>query len=99
MHHFFEEIDIMYEAPTTIFEDNQGTIAFTSNQKSLHHMKHIKVKYHFVKKLIEDGTVYLQYRPTSQMVADVLTKPLSPTAHAYHANRLGAVHIKLEEEC
>ena len=99
MHHFFEEIDIMYEEPTTIFEDNQGTIAFASNQKSLHHMKHIKVKYYFIKKLIEDSTICLQYRPTSQMVADVLTKPLSPTAHAYHASRLGVMPPKLEEKC
>ena len=97
--HFFEEIDITYEAPTTIFKDNKGTIAFMSNQKTLHCMKHIEVKYHFVKKLIEDSTICLQYRPTSQMVTDILTKPLSPMAHVYHANRLGVMPPKLEEEC
>ena len=97
--HFFEELDMMYEAPTTIFNDNQGTIAFTSNQKSLHCMKHIKVKYHFVKRLIEDSTICLQYIPTSQMVTDILIKPLSLTAHVYHVNGLGVVPLKLKEEC
>ena len=96
--HFLEELDIMSDEPTTIFEDNQGTIAFASSQKALRRMKHIDVKYHFVKKLIEERTIRLEYRRTTEMIVDIFTKSLSPTVHAYHVECLGLIPPTLEEE-
>ena len=69
-----------------------------SNQKRIHHMKHLKVEYHFIKKLIEDGTM----SPIQTNVPDGSRhphKPLSLMAPAYHTNRLGVVPPKLKEEC
>jgi hypothetical protein len=97
--HFLQELNIIYEEPTVIFEDNQGTIAFASNQRALRRMKHIEVKYHFVRHLIENGTIQLQYCSTNEMIADIFTKPLSPSTHLYHTQRLGITSSKLEEEC
>ena len=68
--HFLEELDFTSQEPTTIFEDNQGTIAFATNKKMHHRMKHINVKFHFIKKLIKDRIIHLEYCPTSQMTAD-----------------------------
>jgi hypothetical protein len=97
--HFLEEIDIVYDEPTTIFEDNQGTIAFATNQKSLRRMKHIDVKFHFIRNLIEEGVIRLQYRRTTEMVADIFTKALPPSTHDQHARSLGVYPSSLEEEC
>jgi hypothetical protein len=96
--HFLEEIDIVYNEPTTIFEDNQGTIAFATNQKALRRMKHIDVKFHFIKNLIEENIVRLHYRRTSEMTADIFTKPLPPLTHERHAKALGVYVSSLEGE-
>jgi hypothetical protein len=61
-------------------------------------MKHIQVKYHFVHDLIENGKIKLVYQNTKDITADILTKPLSPTTHAFHAQRLGICTSRLEGE-
>ncbi|MCO5609369.1 hypothetical protein L7F22_063595 [Adiantum nelumboides] len=39
-------------------------------------VKHIDIKFHFVKDHVEAGDVLLDYCPTKRMIADALTKPL-----------------------
>ena len=63
--------------PTVTQEDNQAAIVFTQNPQSHAKMKHIDIRYHFVREKVQDNTVQLHYCPTSDMVADVLTKGLS----------------------
>jgi hypothetical protein len=62
-------------APTLIFEDNQSCLKFVEGDKMSNRSKHIDTKYHFVKELNKKEIV-LQYCPSEEMVADVLTKPL-----------------------
>lgn len=33
------------------------------------------IKYHFIRSIVNDGKVLLEYCPTDQMVADLMTKP------------------------
>lgn len=33
------------------------------------------IKYHFIRSAVNDGKLSLEYCPTDQMVADVMTKP------------------------
>ena len=56
----------------TIHEDNQSTISMA---RSL--IKHISIKYHFVRDHVIEGAVKLKYCPTKDMIADMLTKGLS----------------------
>jgi hypothetical protein len=71
-----KELQLAQEEPTTIYEDNQGAIALANNP--IHHArtKHIDVKYHFIREQVQLGSVKLQYVPTADQVADLLTKPL-----------------------
>jgi hypothetical protein len=39
--------------------------------------KHIKVRYFWLKELIDEGMLELIYMPTDELVADILTKPLT----------------------
>ena len=97
--HFLEELDFKSQEPTTIFEDNQGTIAFVTNEKTHCRMKHIDVKFHFIKKLIDDKIVRLEYWPTSQITVVIFTKILSPTIYECHTKFLGLAPSMLEGEC
>lgn len=63
--------------PVKIFEDNQGTIALSKNPVCRQRSKHVDIKYHFVRSAHIEGKVTIEYCPTENMVADVLTKPLT----------------------
>jgi hypothetical protein len=83
---FLEEtVQFYYNELTVIFEDNQSAITLAQSQRSVSHTKHVQVKYHFVRDLIQNGTIQLIYRNTKQMTADILTKPLPPSTHADHS--------------
>ena len=66
---------IVGQGPILIFEDNQGTIALAYNPVSRQRSKHIDIRYHFICEVLNKGYITLHYCPTSDMVADVLTKP------------------------
>jgi hypothetical protein len=65
---------------TTIWEENQSCIAYSQNPLVSEKTKHIDLKYHFVKDLMQLGIIKLRYPPTGDMVADMLTKPLHEPA-------------------
>lgn len=65
----------------TILDDSQSAIAMTKNVQYHGRAKHIDIKYHFIRQQIEAKTVKLQYCPTSEMIADILTKGLSREQH------------------
>jgi hypothetical protein len=75
--------------PTTIFGDNQGALALTDNPEFHPRTKHIDVSAHYIRELIEDQVVKLQYRSTEQMLADCLTKPLKATQYQRNVQHIG----------
>jgi hypothetical protein len=38
--------------------------------------KHIEIRYHFIRKVVEDGIVKIVYLSTDDMIADIMTKAL-----------------------
>ena len=42
--------------------------------------KHISLRYNIVRELCANGTIKVQYLQIEEMIADILTKALSPTA-------------------
>jgi len=75
--------------PTRIYEDNQGAIALAKTTTFHNRSKHIQVRYHFIREKVEAKEVTLEYCPTNQMVADVLTKPLAKILHNQFVEAMG----------
>ena len=65
-----------HQSPTVIYQDNQSTIHWAQGRENFHRTKHMDVKYHYVRQLVIDAVIEVVYLPTTQMVADVLTKPI-----------------------
>lgn len=59
-----------------MYEDNQSAIKLVKNGKSRNRTKYIDVKYHFVTDLVKRKIIEIQYCPTDEMIADMMTKPL-----------------------
>ena len=60
-----------------------------SHQRS----KHILMRYHLIREIIERGDVKICRVPTDDNVADPLTKPLPPAKHDRHARFIGIRYI------
>jgi hypothetical protein len=74
--YFLAEIGFPQTEPTTIFNDNQAAIAISKKQYCTSATRHMKIKYHYIRELIKDGSVKVEYLPTTEMVADIMTKAL-----------------------
>ena len=71
-----------------LFEDNQGAITIAENSISGGRTKHIDVRYHFIRELVERKVLNIQYTESSNQHADILTKPLGLEAFARHRSFL-----------
>jgi len=60
--------------PTTVFEDNQGTIDLVNNPVHHRRTKHVDVKYHYIRAKQESGEVVVRKIPTERNLADIFTK-------------------------
>jgi Reverse transcriptase (RNA-dependent DNA polymerase)/gag-polypeptide of LTR copia-type/Integrase core domain/GAG-pre-integrase domain/Zinc knuckle len=74
---------------TTIFSDNQSAIALTKDHQYHARTKHIDVRFHFIRWVVENGQLRLIYCPTADMVADTLTKALPSPKVKHFAAELG----------
>ena len=62
---------------TDIHCDNQSCIKMKKNLMLHDKSKHIEIRYHYIRDMVQKGVVKLKYVPTKEQVTDVLTKPLS----------------------
>jgi hypothetical protein len=75
--------------PQLIFCDNTSAMTLVKNAKLHDKSKHIDVKHHFVHDAHEKGLINLQYLPTADMPADIMTKALAHDAYWKHVGILG----------
>lgn len=71
-----EEMIGTIERPT-MWVDNQSAIKIINNPTITQHSKHIRVRYHYIREVVEEGIFKTEYINTKEQLADVLTKPLS----------------------
>lgn len=57
--------------------DNQACIAISQDPTGHRRTKHIDIRYHYIRELIAYGKATVTYLATQDMIADILTKPLT----------------------
>ena len=87
------ELGILTSEPMKAFCDNQSPINIAKNLVHHDRTKHVEIDRHFIKEKIENGTVSLLYTPTSQQIADILTKALPRKNFEDLSTKLGLINI------
>ncbi len=57
--------------------DNTAAIQLSKNPILHSRAKHIEIKHHFIRDLVQKGSVNIQYIETERQWADIFTKPLA----------------------
>ena len=86
---------------TIIHCDNQSCIKLSENPLFHNRSKHIEMRYHFFRDLVQRGALKLQYIRIDEQIVDILTKLLTTTKFVYFRDKLGmAKNASLtEREC
>lgn len=96
----FADMGEKLDGPTCIMEDNQGCIQFVQSDRISRRSKHIETKEKYIRELCDQGIIHLEYCPTENMAADLLTKPLGAVRIKMLSRVLGLIGTANgEEEC
>src|SRR6266576_1199903 len=75
--------------PINIYEDNAGCIGISKNPTGHKRVKHIDIKYHFIRFQIKSGIINVEPIPTENQLADIFTKPLATQSFERFRSLLG----------
>ena len=78
------ELGIPQRKPIPVMEDNTACISMATKDAVSQRVKHIDIRYHFVRDAIRNGVIRLVYCPTSKQAADILTKPVDSLPFICH---------------
>jgi len=90
-----EEIGCRQEEGTLVFCDNSSTIKLSRNPVLHGRSKHIHVRYHFLRELVKEGTIRLDYCATADQIADIMTKAVKRDVFEDLRERMG---VRIREE-
>ena len=73
-----------------IFSDNQIYVKLSENPVFHDNSKHIEIKFHYIRDMVQRG-VKLQYVAPDEQIVNVLTKPLAIVKFEYFRERIGVI--------
>ncbi len=89
LRHLLTNLGEPLKGPTPMYEDNEGCEALTTNDMTSAKTKHIDIRHPFVRDLVKSKALKIVWIPTSEMIADILTKNSLPTReHKKHTDRM-----------
>lgn len=76
-----------------IYCDNTSAINISKNPVIHTKTKYISIKYHYLRELVQDKEVKLEYVNTREKIPNILMKPLPKDAHEYLRGKLGVIPL------
>ena len=75
--------------PFPILSDNQAACALSHSPAISARSKHIDIRHHFIRSLVQDGSFSTTWIPTEDMPVDIFTKSLPSVIFSRHRDALG----------
>ena len=79
--------------PVILYCDNTSAINISKNPVMHAKTKYIAIKYHYVRELVEDKQVKMEYINTKEQTVDIFTKPLPKDAFEYLRGKLAVIPL------
>ena len=92
------ELGIALKSSTVLKCDNQGAIQLAYNTVYHSKTKHLNLDSHYIRGLVADGILSLQYCPTEQQAADIFTKSFTEAKFVHLRSLLGMREVVLKGE-
>ena len=73
--------------------DSKSALALAKNHVFHEHSKHIRIKYHFIRSCLDEGSIKADYINTQDHLADFLTKSLGQVKFQELHARIGMAQI------
>ena len=86
---FLEVLKFPVPRPFPILSDNQAACSLSNSPAISARSKHIDIRHHFIRDHVQDGSFSTTWIPTSDMLADIFTKPLPFPVFSRHRDVLG----------
>nr|XP_029714219.1 uncharacterized protein LOC115258279 [Aedes albopictus]XP_029716415.1 uncharacterized protein LOC115259761 [Aedes albopictus] len=68
------------EESVVYYEDNQSCMRVAEEPRDSRRMKHVDIKFNFIRELVQRGDMVIKYIPSERQLADVMTKGLPAVA-------------------
>jgi len=78
---------------STLNGDSQEAIALAHNPEYHARTKHIDIQYYFIRDLVTTKKIYHQFFPSTDMIADIITKALTRPAHDKYRMAMGLTNM------
>lgn len=85
------ELSVDQKGPTIVHQDNLGAIYWTNEVQGLRKVKHIGIRYHYVRDAVEEKSVEVKYTPSNENKADGLTKVLVSSSFEAFKSVVGCI--------
>src|SRR6202521_893990 len=89
LRNLYDELGFPQMGPTVIKSDNEGSVILSHNPQFHARMKHIEIRHHWVRDLVNDKILDVQSCRDPEQTADILTKPLPKPKHQRHRREKG----------
>ena len=77
----------------TIYCDNTSAINIFKNPIQHSRTKHIEIRHHFIRELVEDGILTLEFIHIDDQKADLFTKPLNNKRFEFLCQNIGVISM------
>ena len=79
--------------PVILYCNNTSAINISKNPMMHTKTKHIAIKYHYLRELVQDKEVKMEYVSTKEKIVDIFTKALPKDGHEYLRGKLGVIPL------
>ena len=89
LRNLYDELGYTELGPTLIKGDNSGSITMARNPQFHQRSKHIAIRWHLIRDLVNDDILTIEECRDPEQTADVLTKLLTRFKHQKHVTEMG----------
>jgi hypothetical protein len=90
--------DVEVDLPMVVYVNNTGAISLSNNWSTGSRTKHIDLRYHYIRELVEQGIIEVKFVRSEDNTSDIFTKNLRQILFEKHQKTLGVGPPEREKE-